>query len=74
MATTYTSTIEINVWKEHTCVGCGGAFRYLFKRKKSGTGGTPAAAQANASKAVVNALANEVDCSPAPAAASTSPT
>jgi hypothetical protein len=66
MATTYTSTIEINVWKEHTCVGCGGAFRYLFKRKKSGTGGTPAAAQANARKAVVNALAHEVDLQPCP--------
>ena len=66
MATTYTSTIEINVWKEHTCVGCGGAFRYLFKRKKSGSGGTPAAAQANARKAVVNALAHEVDLQPCP--------
>jgi hypothetical protein len=66
MATTYTSTIEINVWKEHTCVGCGGAFRYLFKRKKSGSGGTPAAAQANARKAVVNALAHEIDQQPCP--------
>ena len=66
MATTYTSTIEINVWKEHTCVGCGGAYRYLFKRKKSGSGGTPAAAQANARKAVVNALAHEVDMQPCP--------
>ncbi len=66
MATTYTSTIEINVWKEHTCVGCGGAYRYLFRRKKSGSGGTPAAAQANAKKAVVNALANEVDMQPCP--------
>ena len=66
MATTYTSTIEINVWKEHTCVGCGGAFRYLFKRKKSGSGGTPAAAQANARKAVVNALAHEIDMQPCP--------
>ncbi|HZY87212.1 MAG TPA: hypothetical protein VFE78_20415 [Gemmataceae bacterium] len=66
MATTYTSTIEINVWKEHTCVGCGGAFRYLFKRKKSGSGGSPAAAQANARKAVANALAHEVDLQPCP--------
>jgi hypothetical protein len=66
MATTYTSTIEVNVWKEHTCVGCGQNFRYLFKRKKKGTGGTEAAASAAAQNAVVKALARETDMHPCP--------
>src|SRR6185437_9310048 len=66
MATTYKSTIEINVWKEHTCIGCNGRFRYLFKRKKTGQGGTPEAASAAARKAVVQALEHEVDMHPCP--------
>ena len=66
MATTYKSTIEINVWKEHSCIGCTSRFRYLFKRKKTGQGGTPEAASAAARKAVINALEQEVDVHPCP--------
>jgi hypothetical protein len=66
MATSYRSTIEVNVWKEHTCAGCGSTFRYLFKRKKTGQGGTPDAASEAARAAVVQALANEVDMQPCP--------
>lgn len=66
MATTYKSTIEINVWKEHACIGCGSRFRYLFKRKKTGQGGTPDAAAAAARKAVIKALEHEVDMHPCP--------
>jgi hypothetical protein len=66
MATSYKSTIEINVWKEHTCIGCGSRFRYLFKRKKTGQGGTPKAAEAVARLAVLNALEHEVDMHPCP--------
>jgi hypothetical protein len=66
MATTYKSTIEVNVWKEHACIGCGSRFRYLFKRKKTGQGGSPDAASAAARKAVLNALQNEVDMHPCP--------
>jgi hypothetical protein len=66
MATTYKSTIEINVWKEHTCLNCGNRFRYLFKRKKTGQGGSPDAASAAARQAVLNALENEVDLHPCP--------
>jgi hypothetical protein len=67
MATTYTSTIEINVWKEHTCLACGQQFRYLFKRTKKGTGGTEAAASQAANAAVMKALRSEVDMRPCPA-------
>lgn len=66
MATTYKSTIEINVWKEHTCIYCGNRFRYLFKRKKTGQGGTPDKASAAARQAAMNALEHEVDQQPCP--------
>jgi hypothetical protein len=66
VATTYKSTIEVNVWKEHACIGCGSRFRYLFKRKKTGQGGSPKAAEAAARKAVLNSLQNEVDMHPCP--------
>ncbi|HEY7428303.1 MAG TPA: hypothetical protein VH682_28980 [Gemmataceae bacterium] len=66
MATTYKSTVEVNVWKEHACIGCGSRFRYLFKRKKTGSGGSSEAASAAARKAVLNALQNEVDMHPCP--------
>lgn len=66
MATTYKSTIEINVWKEHTCLSCNSRFRYLFKRKKTGQGGTPEKASAAARQAVVKALEHEVDLHPCP--------
>jgi hypothetical protein len=66
MATTYTSTIDVNVWKEHTCSGCGNVYRYLFKRKKSGQGSNPDAARAAAHAAVVKALSFEVDMQPCP--------
>lgn len=66
MATTYKSTLEINVWKEHACLGCGSRFRYLFQRKKTGEGKTPEAASAAARQAVLNALQHEVDMHPCP--------
>jgi hypothetical protein len=66
MATTYSSTIDVNVWKEHTCVSCGTVFRYLFKRKKTGQGGNPQAAERAAHKAVIKALEHEVDMQPCP--------
>jgi hypothetical protein len=66
MGTTYTSTIHINVWKEHTCVRCGRVFRYLFKRKKTGSGATPDKAAAAARAAVEKALAHETDLQPCP--------
>jgi len=66
MSTTYTSTIEVNVWKEHSCISCGTKYRYLFKRTKQGQGGTPDAASANAHNAVIKALEHEVDMHPCP--------
>jgi hypothetical protein len=67
MARYYISTLDINVWKEHTCAGCGTAYRYLLKRKKSARGGTPEAATANSRAMAAKAVANEVDFEPCPA-------
>jgi hypothetical protein len=66
MSTTYTSTIEVNVWKEHACISCGTKYRYLFKRTKQGQGATPDGASANAHNAVIKALEAEVDMQPCP--------
>jgi hypothetical protein len=66
MATSYKSTLEINVWKEHACIGCNSRFRYLFKRKKTGQGGTPEEASAAARQAILSALEQEVDVHPCP--------
>jgi len=73
MSTTYTSTIEVNVWKEHTCVCCGTRYRYLFKRTKKGTGATPDAATTNAHNSVLKSLEHEVDLQPCPGCGSYQP-
>jgi hypothetical protein len=73
MSTTYTSTIEVNVWKEHTCSCCGTKYRYLFKRTKQGSGATPDAATTNAHNAVIKALEHEVDMQPCPGCGSYQP-
>jgi hypothetical protein len=56
MGKTYSSTITIRCWKEHTCVGCGGIYAYELNRKISGTGSTAAAAETNCRKAVQKAI------------------
>jgi hypothetical protein len=66
MATTYTATIEVRCWKQHTCVSCGCDFRYLFARTITGQGGTEAAARAAAEKSLITALENQVDQQPCP--------
>jgi hypothetical protein len=62
----YASTLTINAWKEHTCVGCGATFRYRFHREKSGYGHSPAWARGEAQVAVMRALTWEVDRQPCP--------
>jgi hypothetical protein len=66
MPTVYWQTIRVQVWKEHVCACCGCRFRYLFQRTKKGQGGNPDQAAANAERAVVKALAHEVDLQPCP--------
>ncbi|MFL5329436.1 MAG: hypothetical protein ACJ8C4_11025 [Gemmataceae bacterium] len=66
MATTYKSTIEVRCWKQHTCIGCGGAFAYLFTRKVTGQANTAEAATKAAQASAVNAMNAEVDMHPCP--------
>ena len=66
MAKTYTSTIQLKVRKEHTCVGCGGAYSYVFQRAITGSAPTPDRASANAKKNVQKALTYDVDLHPCP--------
>src|SRR5262249_48203505 len=56
MGKTYTYTINIRCWKEHTCVGCGGIYAYELVRKIAGTGSTAAAAETNCRKKVQTAI------------------
>jgi hypothetical protein len=61
MATTYTSTITIQCWKEHTCAGCGAVYAYPFTRKVTGSSGNAEKARVNAQAKVATTLAREVD-------------
>jgi hypothetical protein len=63
----YTAKIEVRCWKEHTCSACRTVYRYLFKRTKSGTGGSEQAAGAAATRAVVRAIERETEMRPCPA-------
>lgn len=63
----YTAKLEVKCWKEHTCSACQTVYRYLFKRTKTGTGGTEQAAGAAATRAVIHALERETEMRPCPA-------
>ncbi len=66
MAKMHTSTIEIQCWKQHTCVGCGAKFAYEFTRKVAGQGATEEKASQKAHAAAEKALARDVDMQPCP--------
>jgi hypothetical protein len=67
MAKSYTSTINIKCWKEHTCVACGAVHSYQFVRKITGQARTAARAQQRAQANVDKALKTQVDMQPCPA-------
>jgi hypothetical protein len=66
MATRYKATIEFECWKQHECAACGSAYRYRFRRKKTGQGGSKDAAAKAANRAIVRSVENEVDQQPCP--------
>jgi uncharacterized integral membrane protein len=66
MATTYTSTIQLRCWKQHTCVGCGGNYLYELIRTIQGSAGTADGARANAQKNVQKAIDRDTDLHPCP--------
>jgi hypothetical protein len=67
MATKSTCSVEIECWKEHTCVGCGTVFRYRMKRKRVGEGPTEKAAEIAARQAMMTDVAQAVEMQPCPA-------
>ena len=66
MATRYTSTINVRCWKQHACVACGAKFSYLFRRKVTGSAGSPEGATRAAQKNVGKTLARNVNNQPCP--------
>jgi hypothetical protein len=66
MGKTYTSTIDVRCWKEHTCAGCGTPYSYELIRKVSGSAPTAEKATVNARAAVERTLKSDVDLEPCP--------
>jgi hypothetical protein len=66
MAKTYTSTLQVRCWKQHTCQGCGANYSYLLLRKAVGTGGTAEKARQNMQKRIVYITQNDTDMQPCP--------
>ncbi len=66
MGTTYTTTITIRCWKEHTCVGCQAKYAYLFARTVTGQAATADGSKAAAEANVMNTVKNQVDMHPCP--------
>ena len=59
-------TVEIKCWKEHTCVGCGGVFRYRMKWQQAGEGPTEEAAEVAARKVAMDSVKERVEMYPCP--------
>ncbi len=66
MAKTYKASISVACLKEHTCVGCGGKFAYVFKREVKGEAANEAQSVLNAQQAADKATLTEVDQHPCP--------
>lgn len=62
----YTASLTGKVWKQHTCVACGCAYRYVLSRAVQGRGQTAEAAQAAARSNVSSVLTRAVDVQPCP--------
>lgn len=66
MGKTYTSTMTVQSFKEHTCTCCGAVYAYNLVRTVKGTAPTADKATANAQKLAARALEREVDQEPCP--------
>ena len=66
VGTTYSASMSIKCWKQHTCIGCGAVYRYLFTREKKAQASTPEGAEQAVEKQVADAMEREVDARPCP--------
>lgn len=73
MATTFTTTINIRCWKEHTCISCGGKYSYELIRAIKGRAGTQEKSARSADVAVKKALETDVDLQPCPTCGTVQP-
>jgi hypothetical protein len=62
----YRASVTTRAWKQHTCVGCGCAYRYLLTRTTDERGGTQAQALAAARASADRSLIAAVDPHPCP--------
>jgi hypothetical protein len=61
-----TSTVWARCWKQHTCVECGGVYRYKIEREAGGEGRFAEAARREAETKLLGRLAGDVDPNPCP--------
>jgi hypothetical protein len=66
MAKSYTATINLRTWKEHTCSCCNAVYSYLLIRRVTGSGPTVEKAQVAANKNLAKAIQRDVDLQPCP--------
>jgi hypothetical protein len=62
----YKFTMSLRCWKEHTCIGCSGAYAYELMRRVEGTGRTAEQAQAAARAAARRTMERDTDLEPCP--------
>jgi hypothetical protein len=63
---TYTATMKVRCWKQHTCFACGCVYRYKFERSGKGQNNFAEVARDNAEQQVFRALEQEVETRPCP--------
>ena len=66
MSNPHSAQAEFVCWKQHSCVGCGGVFRYLMRRVLGGRGASRASAARAAARAASRAKRSQVDLQPCP--------
>lgn len=66
MGKNYTAKVQVNVWKQHCCIGCGLPFAYALKRDVVGAGASEDAAQRSLQRAVQKTLEQDVDTEACP--------
>lgn len=62
----HSSTVELKVWKEHTCSSCGTVYRYQFTRTHVSYGATEVDASARSNKEAHRSILNETEVRPCP--------
>ncbi len=73
MGTTYTATIEVACYKQHTCVSCNSSYAYVLQRKISGQSSSEAGARQNADQLAMKSMEKDVDFHACPSCGTVQP-